>query len=287
MSTSDVGVTSRDRFSFSLFLALMLHAALILGIGFSSELNTTQNVSIDITLSVANDLVEPEQANFIATTNQLGSGQESDVHEMTTRQHADFHNNAIEEVASQPSPLPEVTEASVDLLTAQAVSDESVSDQHQEISELLPKPQPNRFDREKLVQEIASLEARIAKDQQALAKMPRTKRLNSMTTRSAAEAAYLNMWRAKCERIGRSNYPPGGLEGEVLMLVSILSDGSLQEVRVLKPSGHEALDRAALMTVRQAAPYQPFTVEMRKAYDRLEFTRTWQFTKTGSTLGRQ
>ena len=105
MSTSDVGVTSTDRFSFSLFLALMLHAALILGIGFSSELNTTQNVSIDITLSVANDLVEPDQANFIATTNQLGSGQESDVHEMTTRQHADFHNNAMAEVASQPSPL--------------------------------------------------------------------------------------------------------------------------------------------------------------------------------------
>ena len=152
--------------------------------------------------------------------------------------------------------------------------------------ELLPKPQPNRFDREKLVQEIASLEARIAKDQQALAKMPRIKRMNSMTTRSAAETAYLNMWRAKCERILASNYPPGGLEGEVLMLVSILSDGSLQEVRVLKPSGHKALDRAALMAVRQAAPYKPFPVEMRKAYDQLEFTRTWQFTKTGSTPGR-
>ena len=39
MSTSDVGVTSTDRFSFSLFLALMLHAALILGIGFSSGIN--------------------------------------------------------------------------------------------------------------------------------------------------------------------------------------------------------------------------------------------------------
>jgi len=287
MSTSNVGVTSRDRFSFSLFLALMVHAALILGVGFSSDLNTTESISIDVTLSVANDLIEPEQADFIATTSQLGSGNESDVYEMTTRQHADFHNNEMEEVVSQPSPLPEVTEASVDLLTALANSDESLSDQQQEITELLPMPESNRLDREKLVQEIASLEARIAQDQQALAKLPRTKRLNSMTTRSAAEAAYLNMWRAKCERIGRSNYPPGGFEGEVLMLVSILADGSLQEVRVLKPSGHKALDRAALMTVRQAAPYQPFTVEMRKAYDRLEFTRTWQLTKTGSTLGRQ
>ena len=64
-----------------------------------------------------------------------------------------------------------------------------------------------------------------------------------------------------------------------------LADGTLEEVRILKSSGHRELDRAALATVRQAAPYQPFNVEMRKSYDRLEFTRTWQFTKTGSALG--
>ena len=39
--------------------------------------------------------------------------------------------------------------------------------------------------------------------------------------------------------------------------ISILADGTLEEVRVLKSSGHKALDRAALATVRQAAPYQP------------------------------
>ncbi len=94
------------------------------------------------------------------------------------------------------------------------------------------------------------------------------------------------MWRQKCERIGRSNYPAGGLEGEVLMLVSILADGTLEEVRILNSSGHRELDQAALATVRQAAPYQPFNVEMRKAYDRLEFTRTWQFSKSGAALGR-
>ena len=66
------------------------------------------------------------------------------------------------------------------------------------------------------------------------------------------------------------------------MLVSILADGSLEEVRILKSSGHRQLDQAALATVRQAAPYQPFNVEMRKAYDRLEFTRTWQFTRYGA-----
>lgn len=279
------GVTSKDRFSFSLFLALTIHAALILGIGFSSELNTAENISIDVTLSLANDLTEPEEADFIAATNQLGSGTETEATEMTTSERADFHSNEFETVMSQAAPVPEVYQASDELLTADAQADETANKDLQEMTELLEVPPTNQLEREKLVQEIASLEARIAQDQQALAKMPRTKRISSVTTRSAAEAAYLNMWRQKCERIGRTNYPAGRLEGEVLMLVSILSDGSLEEVRILKSSGHSELDRAALSTVKQAAPYQPFNVDMRKDYDRLEFTRTWQFSKTGSALG--
>jgi len=277
-------VTSKDRFSFCLFLALTLHAALILGVGFSSEINTADAVSIDVTLSVANDAITPEQADFIAATNQLGSGSEAEITEMTATEQADFHSNEFETVMSQAAPVQEVTEQTRPLLTSKAPADELANDDLRELTDLLQSAPTNQLDRDRLVQEIASLEARIAQDQQALAKMPRTKRISSVTTRSASEAAYLNMWRQKCERIGRSNYPAGALQGEVLMLVSILADGTLEEVRILKSSGHRQLDQAALATVRQAAPYQPFNVEMRKAYDRLEFTRTWQFTKAGSAL---
>jgi protein TonB len=44
------------------------------------------------------------------------------------------------------------------------------------------------------------------------------------------------------------------------------------------------LDATALKTVRQAAPYQPFNVDMRKRYDELTFTRTWQFSRSGSSI---
>lgn len=263
----------------------MLHAALILGVGFSSELNSPENISIDVTLSVASDLIEPEKADFIAATNQLGSGSEADVQEMTTTEQADFYSNEFNTVLSQAAPVPQINQQSQAVVASDADTDEQANKELQDLTDLADVPPTTQLNREKLVQEIASLEARIAQDQQALAKMPRTKRISSVTTRSASEAAYLNMWRQKCERIGRSNYPAGGLEGEVLMLVSILSDGTLEEVRILKSSGHRQLDRAALSTVRQASPYQPFNVDMRKSYDRLEFTRTWQFTKTGSALG--
>ncbi len=278
-------VTSRDRFSFALFLALSLHAVLILGISFSSDRNMAATSSVEVTLAVSSDNVKVEEADFIAATDQLGSGSEDEAQELTTTEQAPFQSNELNSVSAQPPPIPEVTEQSTELLTTTLDAEEQANKELQELTEQIDVPPTTQFDRERLVEEIANLEARISQDQQALAKMPRTKRINSMSTRSADEAAYLNMWRQKCERIGKANYPPGELEGEVLMLVSILADGTLEEVRILKSSGHRALDQAALATVRQAAPYQPFNVAMRKAYDRLEFTRTWQFSKTGSALG--
>lgn len=277
-------VTAKDRFSFAIFLALSLHAMVILGVGFSSERNLTESISIDVTLSLSNDLVEPEDADFVAASNQVGSGTESEVLDMTTTSDADFDSNQFQAVMSQPPPQPAQPISSDPRLTTEADALEQAPKEDLDVTEALePQPAP-KFDRQKLIEEIASLEARIAEDQQALAKMPRTKRINSVSTRSASEAAYLNMWREKCERIGAINYPAGQLEGEVLLLVSILADGTLEEVRVLKTSGHRELDQAALNTVRQASPFQPFNVEMRKSYDRLEFTRWWQFSKRRTRL---
>ncbi len=113
---------------------------------------------------------------------------------------------------------------------------------------------------------------------------PRTKRLTSTSAKSAVEAAYLEMWRQKTERIGRANYPPGGLSGELLLLAIIHRDGNLEEVRVLDSSGYAALDEAALRTVRLAAPYTHFPTEMGKSYDRLEIVRRWRFEREGAVL---
>ena len=117
----------------------------------------------------------------------------------------------------------------------------------------------------------------------------RIRRLDESSLTAAttdAEAAYLAMWRRKCERLGRVNYPPGNIQGELVMRVSIASSGQLNYVRIVRSSGSTLLDEAALKTVRQAAPYQPFSVEMRKAYDQLEFTRTWQYSKYRTGINR-
>ena len=278
-----VAITVKDRFNFALFLAVSLHALLILGISFSSEQNTVDVTSIDVTLALSRDLEAPEDADFIAATNQQGSGTESELLEMTTSETADFHSNQAQQTVSMPDPVVEETAESQAIITTSAEQDLAANLDNETPTEELLNP-VTQYDREQLVDEIASLEARIAQERQALARMPRTKRINSASTRSASEAAYLDMWRQKCERIGAINYPAGQLEGQVLILVSILSDGSLEEVKVLRSSGHQELDRAALNTVRQAAPFQAFNNTMRKEYDRLEFTRWWQFSKVRPRL---
>lgn len=276
-------ITPRDRLSFTLFLAASLHAALILGVGFSASMNVEQSPTIEITLAQFNDPEEPEDAEFAAQSNQLGSGTEAEVMEMTTDTEADFQDNVFQEVAAESLPAQEAALLEKrELLTSLSNPEDAVPTNDETPTEAVESPLSQNY--EALAREIASLEARIATERQALAKAPRVKRLTSVSTKTADEAAYLNMWRQKVERIGNANYPSGDIYGNLRMLVVINWDGKLRDLRILESSGHRELDDAALRIVRIAAPFQDFPVEMRKKYDQLEIIRTWKFSRSGASL---
>ena len=278
-------ITPRDRLSFTLFLALSLHAALILGVGFSSSLDFEESPTIEVTLAQHNDAQTPEDADFIAQANQLGGGEAAEILEMTTDQQADFFENEFNQVTSDPLPETPKTElVKRELLTTQSTALEETTTEDEIPTEEVISLTSDNPALDDLAKEIASLEARIARERQAQAKAPRIKRLTSVSTKSADEAAYLNMWRQKVERIGNANYPGGNVYGDLRMLVVLRYDGTLKEVRILKSSGHKVLDNAALRIVRIAAPYQGFPVAMRKNYDELEIIRTWKFSRTGALL---
>lgn len=281
-----ISITPRDRLGFTLFLAASLHAAIILGVGFASEDRGPPAPTIEVTLAQHADREAPEDADFIAQSNQLGSGTEAEARETTTPTEADFHTDAVQPVVPDPAaPLPAETRLERDLLATDTASEDRVTDEEVvPVEEQPPSPSMTTLSYDNLAQEIASLEARIAQDQQAQAKRPRVKRLTSVSTKSADEAAYLNAWRQKVERVGNANYPGGRVYGNLRLLVVLRHDGALEEVRLLESSGHKVLDDAALRIVRMAAPYQDFPVEMRKRYDRLEIIRTWQFSRSGARL---
>lgn len=97
-------------------------------------------------------------------------------------------------------------------------------------------------------------------------------------------ATYVNDWVKKVERVGNLHYPEAarrdGIYGKVQLTVSILPDGIIQNVVIDRTSGSKILDEAAIKTVHFAAPYAPFSEEMRKKVDVLSITRTWTFTRS-------
>lgn len=281
----DTAITPRDRLSFTLFLALALHAALILGLGFVWAVKAPSSPTIEVTLAQHSDPETPEDADFIAQADQLGSGEADEPKETTTTETTDFHASEIHEVAETATPPPErmernVVEAMVTTVAA-AQEEASTAPPTPEVPvDSTQTPYQRYLD---LASEIASLEAQIENQYQTEARGPRVRRLTSVSAKRAVDAYYLQSWRRKVEAVGNLNYPAAArrdqLYGSLRLLVAITADGDLKEVRVLDSSGHSVLDDAAIRIVRLAAPFAPFPPEMRKNTDVLEIIRTWQFRK--------
>lgn len=112
---------------------------------------------------------------------------------------------------------------------------------------------------------------------------PKVRRLTGPPSGDPELAYYLDSWRRKVERVGNINYPSEarsrGLSGTLRLLVVIDRDGALQDARILESSGHKLLDEGAVRIVNLAAPFSPFTKNMRARIDLLEIERRWRFRK--------
>jgi protein TonB len=279
----NAAIMPRDRLSFTLFLALALHAALILGLGFVWTAQNMSSPTIEVTLAQHHDAEAPEQADFIAQSDQLGSGDASEVKETTTTRSADFTSAQVHEVAANDVPplaATERTDSQATLTTVAAAQQQATTETpNPEIPvNTAHTPYQRYLD---LAREIATLDAQIENQYQTEARGPRVRRLTSVSAKRAVDAYYLQSWRRKVEAVGNLNYPAAArrdqLYGSLRLLVAITPDGDLMEVRILDSSGYAILDDAAVRIVQLAAPFAPFPPEMRKSTDVLEIIRTWQF----------
>jgi len=288
-SRLDTTVNPGDRLSFTVFLAVALHAALILGVTFTYVSSKPSTHTMEVTLAQQRAKRRPENADFLAQFNQVGSGALEEKAIMTAPTVAQFQDTEIRETSQdlQQSSSYKAVEQKQTAITTNAKTDHTVT-VNSEATETAP--QKTEFNNKKSLHaralEIASLEARIDHQRQIYAKRPRIKRLTSLSTASSADAFYLNSWRRKIENIGNLNYPQKAREnklyGSLRLMVAILPDGSLKEVELLESSGHQVLDDAAVRIVRLSAPYAPFPDELRQSTDVLEIIRTWQFRKNSS-----
>ncbi|WP_430316901.1 TonB family protein [Pseudomonas sp. p1(2021b)] len=276
-------VRPADRLGFTLFLAALVHLALILGVSFTITKPSEIRRTMEITLATFKSEKPPEKADFQAQDNQQGSGTLEKKAVPKTTEVAPFQDSKINKVTPPPAAKRESPPApQTSAVATKAPKPQKVEPKPKE-SKPQPKPQavPD-FDSSQLSSQIASLEAELSNEQQLYAKRPRIHRLNAASTMRDKGAWYKEEWRKKVERVGNLNYPEQArrqqIYGSLRMMVSINRDGSLYEVLVLESSGQPVLDQAAQRIVRLSAPFAPFTGDLAE-FDRLEIIRTWRFAR--------
>ena len=273
---------SKERFGFTVFLSACFHCILILGIGFTYLDELSSAPAMEITLAQYRSEIEPDEADFLAQENQVGSGTLAEAAAPSTPFESDFNADTIQEV--QPIPQTATPADPVELqneAVITAVSNDTRVDQQidKESEDELPITEEASAD--ELSSAIASLQAQLDRQRQEYARRPRKYTISSASTKKSQDALYLDTWRRRIEAVGNVNYPDSArrqeIYGSLRLLVAILPDGDVDDIQILQSSGFNVLDQAAIDIVRMAAPFAPFPEEMRPNVDILEIIRTWRF----------
>ncbi|MCP5163246.1 MAG: energy transducer TonB [Hahellaceae bacterium] len=289
MAVSVASASDVDRLSFTLFLALALHAILVLGVSFSKEDPKPAPHTMAITLAQHDDKEKPEKADFLAQANQKGSGTAREAVELTAVEKTDFKSPEPKPVAEVVTPPPAPNDEPVrskPVVTATAFAQSKVPEPVKAVKEVVPEEpvQPRKSIMQRSL-EIASLEARLAEQEQSYSNRPRITRLTASSTMSVVDAYYIQNWQKKIERVGNLNYPEEARQrkiyGKPRLLIALWPNGTIKEIRVLESSGHKLLDDAAVRIVRLASPFLPFPKEVRDERDILEIIRTFSFQPKG------
>lgn len=289
--TLDSASQAGDRLSFTLFLALAIHALVVFGFTFSIDKSNNVAPTLNITLATHSDQSEPDKADFLAQSNQQASGTTDEIKELTTDQKAQIADTNVNKV--NPEPLKQrIVESDTErkLITSTLASPNTAQMQKEIQDQETKKPQQGELIQAQPVStKAASLRAKLDRQRQAFANKPRILTLTSVATKASSHAQYLNDWTAKIENIGNQHFPRdavnNGIQGSLTMVVTILPDGSIETAEVTSSSGHSLLDDAALQIVRLASPFAPFTKELKANTDKLEIIRTWRFEVSGFTTG--
>ncbi|WP_299980642.1 energy transducer TonB [uncultured Pseudoteredinibacter sp.] len=281
--------SSNDRLYFTAFVAVAVHALIILGLTFDIDFEPQPAASLNITLATHKDSQAPDKADFLAQHNQQASGSIDELRELTVDKQAPIADTQIRDItppserlrseqAAQQQKLLATTGQSRKISSSQDKQQRQEKSQGESNVELLHSA------------EIASLHAKLARQRQAYAKRPRIRRITSVATRASIDAEYLSKWASKVEFVGNRNYPDEalqqGITGTLRAAVTLLPNGNVDKVEILHSSGQKLLDRAALQIVYLASPFAPFPQEIRKTTDKLEIIRTWHFEISGLSTSR-
>jgi len=269
-----------DRLAVSLVLAMGIHAALVLGLGFILEIGALDEAedSLDVVLVNFSSEEAPEDIDFLAQANQKGGGDAVDAERPTQEISSVVPSEGAGLMPATAEPLaaeqtPDTREQLVTDGAQQVVPDETDIEQP-------PVELPSVAELMRQRMEIAELQARLERERAFESRLKR-RRFISANTREYEFASYMQAWVSKVERVGNLNYPTEirrrRLVGDLLITVGINPDGSVESIDIRRSSGMPELDEAALSIVLLASPFAPLPPDIRSKVDVLHITRTWKF----------
>lgn len=252
-----------DRISFTLLLAIALHALVILGFSFQFIPDQKKRSStIEIILNPVSDQQANEDAQYLASSDNQ-------------QQHAVTQGRVQLSQAKQEQPATEESKRNRQVLELQTNSTErskqpAVTRENKQSEAISKQPQ---------TQDLKTLMSELDDAKLAYAQRPKLHFFDSISSKSALEADYLRLWVERVEQQGNRYYPlpaiQQGLSGTLIMSVVIASDGRLISSKIVDSSDNLILDRAAHQVIERSQPFRAFPQAMQSQYDQLMITRTW------------
>jgi protein TonB len=275
------GISASDRLGFTLFLALTLHAIVVLGVGFtqSERSNVEPLPSLDIIIANSKSLEAVENPDYLAQVDQAGGGNADEKARPSAPVSAPtpIDQKGLSDQDRIESRKQQLTLSKLYFLTQQE-ADNSIQKSRQSHAQEAEQKPASEVDQR--ASKIARLQAEIREMSVNYAKRPRILTLTA-STRKAVEASYLASWVQKIEQTGNLNYPSEArlkkLDGRLRMSVRINAEGELLDMQITSSSGNSILDEAAKQILRMAQPFPAFSDELRERADQIVIIRTWDF----------
>lgn len=271
---------SEDGLGITLVVAVIAHALIITQLHFTATPPTEETAtSLDVVLVQWAADEAPDDADFIAQANQRGGGEAEEAERPASPPPSQPAGQLAEPMAGEPRPRQLET-----LQRVVASSQETAELSQASEAESEPQTLPDARELLEQTRQLAQTRPDPMAERVVMPKRPRRKFITA-NTREHLYASYMRAWVGKVERVGNMNYPEDArrrnLEGDLVLSVDVLTDGSIERVQVLRSSGYDLLDEAAVRIVRLAAPYAELPPQIRAETDVLTITRTWQFSAGG------
>ena len=281
-----------DRLGSTLFVAVLAHGVLILGVTFvpapSSPPTDLPAVNVTLLVDTAESETEVLDADFLSTRNQEGGGDDESDRPTRTLTASQSMNQEGQPLGSDADNAEE--------LEAGPPAEELVSrgDSVREIEavpETTDRPSRMPLRAAALLQAEAPDTLAAELDDRVTNANSDDTGLRSPSTRESAVAEYKVAWRQRVEFVGTDHFPLEIFAGSSALQnpkieVTIRPDGTLVDAVLVRSSGDPRLDAAALGILELAGPFEPLPEAMLAEYDVLRFSYDWDFFTSERPTGR-